>query len=63
MKLIQLANRKEMENNPPAMISDSPKRSFNRGNTDPMSTMETPNKEFLQNRNKSYCPAFHKLMI
>lgn len=33
-----------MENNPPAMISDSPKRSFNRGNTDPMSTMETPNK-------------------
>lgn len=34
----------KMENKPPATISDSPNRNFNRGNTEPISTMETPNK-------------------
>ena len=33
-----------IENKPPATMSDKPIRNFKRGNTDPIITMEIPNK-------------------
>lgn len=38
-----------IENNPPATISDKPNLIFKSGNTDPIITMDTPNKRIPAN--------------